>query len=346
MLKIIIGLIRLIVSTLFCSKKDLFIYIATLQKENEILLRKLNSKNLKVQFNNNDRIFLSAIACISKKIRSLFTLVKPKTVLKWYRKLIKKYWTFPSWKNKGGRPRTPDDIRNIILEMKNNNLLWGTGKIRGELLKLGIELDRRTIARILIDFRKKGKVKKSLTWRKFIKSHFDSLFSMDFFTIDTFFNKRFYIFFIIRLATREIIHFDITINPTKRFVEQRLNDLMWNRKDKKIYLIHDRSGEFCYIDYKSRNITNITTSYKSPNMNAFAERFVRSVRQEALNWFIIFSEKQLKKILKDYINYYNKQRHHQGINNIPAGYESQNKGKVFSKPVLSGLYHHYYRKAG
>ena len=91
-------------------------------------------------------------------------------------------------------------------------------------------------------------------------------------------------------------------------------------------------------------IKDITTSYKSPNLNAFAERFIGSIRREALDWFIIFTEKQLSKILKEFIYYYNRRRHHQGIDNIPAGYIPQKNGKIFSKSILFGLHHHYYRK--
>ena len=143
--------------------------------------------------------------------------------------------------------------------------------------KLGIKLHKSTIARILHDFRKQGDVKQGLTWRKFIKSHMESLFTMDFFTVDSISNKRFIVFFIIHLKTQKILSYDITTNPVKRFVEQRIEELMWKRDLKKIYLIHDRSGEFNFIDYKSHNITDIKTSYKSSNMNAFAERFIGSV---------------------------------------------------------------------
>ena len=91
-------------------------------------------------------------------------------------------------------------------------------------------------------------------------------------------------------------------------------------------------------------IKDITTSYKSPNLNAFVERFIGSIRREALDWFVIFTEKQLSKILKEFIYYYNRRRHHQGIDNIPAGYIPQKKGKIFSESILFGLHHHYYRK--
>jgi hypothetical protein len=90
---------------------------------------------------------------------------------------------FPSKHKQPGRPRTPKEIRELILKMKNENILWGNGRIQGELLKLGIELDRRTIARIIADFRKQGRIQNGMTWPKFIKSHLQSFFATDFFTV-------------------------------------------------------------------------------------------------------------------------------------------------------------------
>ena len=97
---------------------------------------------------------------LSKKIREHITLIKPETVLKWQRILIKKLWTFNSEKSKGGRPSVPAEIKNLILDMKNKNLYWGYKRIQGELLKLGIKLDKKTIGNILRDFRRKGKIRK------------------------------------------------------------------------------------------------------------------------------------------------------------------------------------------
>jgi len=187
-------------------------------------------------------------------------------------------------------------------------------------------------------------IKKTLTWRVFIKSHLSSLFAMDFFTVDSIFGIRFYVFFIMHLATRKIIYFDITRYPSKIFVQQRLYDISWNTQNK-IYLIHDNFSSFISIDYKSININNIRITTYSPNMNAYAERFVRSVREEALDWFVIFSEKQLKKVITEYISYFNELRPHQGINqNIPAGNSPQTKGSIRSSPILDGLRYHFYRK--
>ncbi|MBN2531488.1 MAG: hypothetical protein JXB88_01285, partial [Spirochaetales bacterium] len=155
-----------------------------------------------------------------------------------------------------------------------------TGKIQGELLKLGIRLSLSTIRRIIADFRKQGKIKSAFTWKKFIASHINHLFAMDFFTVTSLFGKTFYVFFIIYLKTREIVQFRITENPSAFFVRNQLRGFMEDREDKKTFLIHDGSGEFVYQDYKGFEITNIRTTPFSPDMNAYAERFIGSVRRE------------------------------------------------------------------
>ncbi len=191
-------------------------------------------------------------------------------------------------------------------------------------------------------------MKTGLTWKKFIKSHIDSLYAMDFFTLTTIFGKTYYIWFFMYLKTREIIHFNITTNPTKMFVKLQLN---WIRDDfipddKPVYLIHDNASEFKYINYHAYNIKSVRTSVKAPTMNAHAERFVGSIRRECFDWFILINDKQIRNLLKEYISYYNSKRPHQGIEQeVPKGYIPQRKGKIISKPVISGLFYHYERLA-
>jgi putative transposase len=283
-----------------------------------------------------------------RKVSSFFNIVKPETVLKWSKEFIKKFWTFPLKRLKSNKNRISTEIKELVLRLKNENLFWGYGKIQGELLKLNINISKSSIKRILKDYRRKGKVKKGLTWNKFIRSHINSLFAMDFFTVDTILGKRFYVFFIISLATREIVHYNVTMNPTGLFIRNQLIEFSYyiekseELRKKKVYLIHDQYKAFKNLDYKQLGINNVITSYQAPNMNAYAERFVRSVGNDVLEWFILFSEKQIRKILKEYIDYYNSKRPHQGINQaIPLGYTPHKEGKILSKSILSGLYHHY-----
>ena len=221
--------------------------------------------------------------------------------------------------------------------------MWGVRKIQGELRKLGIIIDHKTIWNILRTFRRKGKIKINLNWKKFLKMHIETIYAMDFFTIDTIFNKRYYVLFIISHKTREIVRFAITENPTREFVRQQIIEFE-NQVSRLVYMIHDNAFQF-NLNYLSYSIKEIATSVKSPNMNSIAERFVKNARVEALDYFLLLNQKQINGILSEYINYYNTMRPHQGINqNIPKKYIPQKSGKIIKLPILSGLHHHYFRK--
>ena len=341
--------------TLFKPDISLHMENLLLKKENEILKRKLNLKKMRI--NKHDKIFfviLNMFNDITKKI----TLVSPATLLKWQRMLIQNYWTFLKPHTVTGRPPVPNGIKKLILEMKNDNLCWGARRIRDELLKLNIDLHRKTIQNIINAFHKRGKIKKSITWKKFLSSHIETLFAMDYFTVDTIFNQRFYVFFIIAHKCREIVQIAITQNPTTEFVKQQLIEFEHSCK-RTVYLIHDRDCSFISINYLNYGIKDIATSIKAPNMNSIAERFVRSIRNEALDNFILFNQKQISKIIYNYIEYYNNMRPHQGINAIPKGVPPDKDkcshhlvGNVSKKSVLSGLWslspveghHHYFYK--
>jgi hypothetical protein len=346
MIKLFFDLFQVFFSSLFSSRKQLISIIIILRKEIEILKRNLEIKNIHISFNRDDRISLSFISSFFSKARQFISLVKPETILSWYKKLVKKRWTFPHKSKKRGRPSVSIATKNMILQMKNENLFMGAGKIQGELKKLGIDLSKTTIRRIIAGFRKQGKIKCSLSWKKFISSHLSSLFAMDFLTVESLFGKRFYVFFLLYLKTREIVSFGVTDVPSRRFVRNQLVGYFEDTSTMKPYLIHDRSGEFLYQNYESLGIKSVPISVRAPNMNAFAERFVGSIRREALDWFIIVSYRQLYSIIKKYISYYNSKRPHQGIEqNIPKGYEPQKEGMVVSEPVCFGLFRHYFRKA-
>lgn len=326
--------------SLFKSSKQLSIQNCLQKKEIEILKRQNQKKRLKIH--QSDRIIFSILHKIGP-IKDRLSIVKPETVLRWQRELIKRFWTFKT-KNRVGRPPVQNEIKQLILSMKNDNLYWGYKKILGELLKLGIALDQKTIRNILTDFRRKGKIRKSLTWKQFLKVQIHSIYAMDFFTIDTVLNGRFYVFFMLHHKTREIVQYAVTRNPTREFVRQQLIEFE-QRLDNIIYLIHDGAAQF-NLNYPAYGIKGIKISVNAPNMNALAERFVGSVRREALDYYLFFSEKQILHVLQEYIVYFNTKRPHQGIDQqIPLGYNPLIHGKVLKLPILSGLCHHYFRRA-
>ena len=338
----ILNIIKVFLLPLNKAKQELLLDYSLVKLENLILKRKLITNKKRLRFSWFTKLIYSVFSKILPKIKKCFTLITPETVLKWYHNLIKSFWIFPHKNPKVGRPAVPLNVRNLILEMKNNNIGWGVKRIRDELAKLEITLHKKTISNILKDFRRKGRIKKALSWSSFIKSHLSSLFAMDFLTIDTIFNKRFYVLFFLCVKTRQIVSFHITQYPCLEFVRQRII-LLQEALNRHIHLIHDRDNLF-HLSFSQYNITSVKTSVQAPNMNAYAERFIRSVRNEALDYFIIFNEFQLKNILEEYITYYNSKRPHQGIDGkIPDGYIPQTKGEICSKKVVYGLHNHYYR---
>jgi len=322
------------------SKKELFVQISIQQKEIEILKRKQGRR--RIIFLHSDRIVFSILNRVGH-LKDRLTLVKPETVLRWQRQLIKHFWTFKRTK-RVGRPPVTNEIKQLVLAMKNDNLFWGYKKIQGELQKLDIHLDKKTIRNILNDFRRKGRIKQSLTWEQFLRLQIHSIYAMDFFTVDTILQQRFYVYFMIYHKTREIVHFAITRNPCRQFVRQQLIEFEQSVNDL-VYVIHDNAAQF-NLDYLAYGIKEIRTSVEAPNMNAIAERFIGSVRREALDYFLLISEKQVLNILREYIDYYNSKRPHQGLEqNIPQGFEAQKCGKVRKTPILGGLCYHYERRA-
>ena len=175
--------------------------------------------------------------------------------------------------------------------------------------------------------------------------HWDSLFAMDFMTVDTLFGKRFYLLLIMELKTRKIIRYDLTENPCREFVKQRIELFSEEYEGKTITLIYDNAPQFTSIDYSWYDIEGVNICTYAPNMNAYVERLVGTIRREALDHFLLFSEKQVRKIISEFVTYYNNQRMHQGINKIPDAEIEECTGNIRKLPVLSGLHHHYYRSS-
>ena len=220
-----------------------------LRKQNEILKRQIESRNERLRPSSSDRWSLAMISAVSTLAKSHLQIFKPETVLAWQRRLISRSWTYP--KRKPGRKPVTAEIKNLILEMKNENSLWGCRRIADELVKLRIDIHHTTVNRIIQDFRKKGMIATSGSWSRFLKAHWDSLYGMDFMTIDTIFGKRFYLLIVLKLSTREIVYRDITEHTTKEFVRQRIIEIQDQNPGQK-YLIHDNALQFTSIEYPGR----------------------------------------------------------------------------------------------
>jgi putative transposase len=207
-------------------------------------------------------------------------------------------------------------------------------------MKLGIDLYPTTVNKILQTFRKNGKIQPNGSWKNFLKAHWDTLFAMDYATIDTLFGKRLYLLLIMQLHSRKIVACKLTQYPCREFVRQQIID--FSEEFPKSYLLHDNDSHFTSINYFDYGINGIKTCVASSNMNVYIERLIGTIRREALDNFLVISEKQVKHIVKNYVRYYNNQRPHQGLNRIPENPILKKTGSINKEAVLSGLHYNYF----
>jgi transposase len=343
MFSFLLSLLDSIFKIFFKRRKNVILTMLLLKKENEIYRRQLNLQKKRMIFKKSDKFTLAMLNALSKRAIGHLTIVKPETVLSWQRRFIKNYWTY---KHKlPGRKPVSKDIKNLILEIKQDNPLWGCKKISNELKKINIEIHYNTVNKIIRGFRIRGLIQPNGSWKKFLKMHWDSLYAMDFMTVDTLFGKRIYLLLIMELITRKIVRFDMTENPCREFVKQRIELFSEEFEGKKKTLIFDNASQITSIDYSWYDIGGVNFCTAAPNMNAYAERLVGTVRREALDHFLLFSAKQVRKIVSEFVTYYNNQRMHQGVDRIPDAEIVECTGSIKKLPVLSGLHHHYYRSS-
>jgi putative transposase len=178
------------------------------------------------------------------------------------------------------------------------------------------------------------------------------ILACDFFTVDTLFLKTIYVLFFIELGTRRVHFAGCTAHPTSAWVTQQARQLMWTLDEQgrtMRFLVHDRDSKFTAAFntvFEAEHMHILLTPYRAPNANAFAERRVRTVREECLNQLLIVNEAHLRRVLKEYIDYYNQARPHQGLHQrIPIQPTVISSGEVRCRNVLGGLIHDYYRAA-
>ena len=229
----------------------------------------------------------------------------------------------------------------------------GGGKIEGELLKLGYCLSDETIANIL---KRHGipplsQRRPSLSWRHLMTHYRDQILACDFFTIETLLLQTVYVFFFIELGSRRVHFAGCTAHPTGAWVTQQARQFVWQIEERGQalrFLIHDHDSKFTSsfdAVFTSERMNVIHTPIQAPNANAYAERWVRTVREECMDKLLILNEDHLRRVMRDYVDYYNSARPHQGIEQrcpIPIP-RSETEGVVRRRNVL-GIIHNYYRE--
>jgi putative transposase len=336
-------------------EKDLEILL--LRQQISILLRNHDQPVRATRF---EKLTLAVIASRLKELTHLsaklmeefIRLFQPETVLGWHRELVRRKWTFPH-KARGGRPRLTKEIEDLIIRMAKENPHWGYGKIQRELLKLNTTVSESAVRDVL----KRRHIQPTPTrngsenWQHLMAHYKEQILACDFFTVDTLWLKRLYVFFFIELGTRKVHLAGITAHPEAGWVTQQARQVVWELKESKAdmhFLIRDRDSKFTQefdTVFQSEGTHIIQIPFRAPNANAYAERWVRTVREECLDQILILNEPHLRRVLKTYDDYYNRQRPHQGIGQqSPIPRTPQNtSGKVRNRKVLGGIINDYYR---
>jgi putative transposase len=233
--------------------------------------------------------------------------------------------------------------------MAKDNRLWGAERIRGELLKLGLRVCKRTIQKYMRTVRTQQP--RGQKWSTFLHTHAAQIWACDFLQVSDLFFRPLFAFFLIELKSRKVVHVGVTRSPTDAWVAQQLREATPYGQAPK-YLIRDNDSKFglCFARVATTSAIEILkTPFHAPRANAVCERFLRSVRQECLDHLLILHERQLQRVLNGYAAYFNQARPHQGIHQqIPnssgtSRTSAQARSKVVAVPILSGL-HHDYRK--
>ena len=289
-----------------------------------------------------DRAFWVVFARFVDDWRGKLFALSPDTVVRWHREGFRRYWT---WKSRRlGRPRVDMELRRLIRQMQRENITWGAPRIHGELLKLGYELCEATVSKYMKRYRKPP----SQNWRTLLTNHHEEIVAIDFFTVPTVTFKILYVFVVIEHARRRVVHFNVTAHPTAQWTAQQLIEAFPFDTAPK-YLIRDGDG-ICGAAVQRRigslGINEIVTTPASPWENAYAERVIGSIRRECLDHLIVVNERHLRRVLKEYLSYYDGCRTHLSLSKDPPrarAIESCDEGNVVAFPLLGGLHHRYKR---
>ena len=305
-------------------------------------------------YRSRDRALLAAASRILPRERWGAFLVRPETLLRWHRSLVARKWTRPH--RPPGRPAIDPEVRRLILSMARENPRWGYLRIKGELGKLGVRVSATSIAMLL---RRSGvgpAPRRGIGWRGFLKAQAAGILACDFFTVETAFLETLYVLFFIEIGTRRVHVTVSTTNPDSSFVTQQARNLVMSLADEGAqirFLIRDRDTKFprSFDDvFASEGIRVIRTPIRAPNANAFAERWVETLRTECLDWLLILGPRHLDRILAIYVQHYNRRRPHRGLElGVPESLapveEADGVPAIERRDLLGGLLHEYIRAA-
>jgi hypothetical protein len=263
--------------------------------------------------------------------------------------LVARKWTYPAKRTRGHALAA---IRQLVVRMAEDNPTWGYTRIQGALKNLGHHAGRSTIARILKAHGLPPVPQRPTSWQTFLRAHWGAIAAADFFTSEVWTARglvTFYTVFTIDLATRRVQVLGTTSHPDDAFMHQVVRTLTMADANRHRVLICDRDAKWSAVvrDRLDEAGTRVVqTPYQTPNANAFAQRFVRSIKEECLDWLIPLGERHFRRAVTEYVAHYHLERNHQGLENVLIdGTPASGNGRVCRQPRLGGLLNYYRRAA-
>ena len=304
-----------------------------------------------------DRALLAAVSRALPRSRWSCFFVRPETLQRWHRHLIAGAWTYPH--RQTGRPPLDQDVQQLIIRMAEENPTWGYQRIRGELLRLGVQVSATAIRTTLRRHRLDPAPRRAATsWQAFLRRQAAGIVACDFFTVDTIWLRRLYVLFFIEHKTRRVHLAGVTANPDGAWVTQQARNLLLvlGEQGRRVrLLLRDRDAKFSrsFDDvFRSEGGQVLMTPVRAPKANAYAERWVRTVRAECLDWLLVLGRAHLEQILRVYAEHYNAHRPHRALRLEPplqqAGLTAVGEdqpARVQRRDLLGGLIHEYRRAA-
>jgi putative transposase len=327
--------------------------------ENRILRHQITGR---VRLTDGERKTLAEIGTKLGKqaLKEVAHVVKADTILGWHKKLVAQKFDGSKQRQTLGRPKVDQELEDLVVRLAQENRSWGYDRIVGALANLGYTISDQTVGNIL---KRHGippapERKTTTTWKEFIRTHMDVLMATDFFTAEVWTLGglvTYYVLFFIHLGSRKIDIAGVTPHPNEQWMIQIARNITmeeWGFLSPGQYLIHDRDGKYCpafqqLID--AAGITRVPLPPRSPNLNAYAERWVRSVKEECLSRMILFGEASLRHALTQYVEHFHHERNHQGKGNVllfpTVRPETTLQSSIQCRERLGGLLKYYTREA-
>jgi transposase InsO family protein len=295
-----------------------------------------------------DRAFWVILSRVWSRWVDVLAIVKPATVIGWHRRGYARFWAYKT--RRPGRPTLASEVIELIVRMARENPTWSRRRITLELAKLDYDVSKDSVAKYMPKPLGRPRRPPSTTLATFVRMHLAGTIAIDFLTVPTATFRTLYVFVVLSLERRLLLHVNVTAHPHAAWAAQQIVEAL-GPEVHVVRVIHDRDG--IYGGAFDRRVTRLGLEQlriapQSPWQNGYAERFVGTLRRELLDHVVVLGERHLLRLLREYARYYNEDRPHMSLcGDVPATLtvERRGEGRVVALPRIGGLHHRYARKA-